>query len=550
MSPRAPPGVTPERLAAWQLDTDAAWHAPAIPFPDALAHILDAERTMGPTYAAQFERLFEPANARVDWCREPACDDAGFSVGAPGATSALFYGAFNGSVDSVRAVAHEAAHAVHRQFMSEHQPIAAYQEGPKFMFESFAIFNELLVLDHLQRSTADPQARAALLRRFLDDATFQVFGSAEETALEETLHADIAAGKARTAADLDARTLAVFADYTPGPLMADETKAYWARNKLYFIDPFYDVNYLFAGLLALEYLRQFERDPQDFERRYVALQSNGFDDTAAVLLKRFMQIDIDDPDTLVRGATGLIATRSATLEGAPSPGCRGVLRAAGQPLTPAVEPRRHAEQPPEMAREMALVREAEAQRDLRQRAGRIVQQARASLLQAQAAQRGAHRLAVDAPERRGDVRGLAAGEAREFGQRRRRGRRVGQFVARARSRSQRGRTAFGQRVGAAAPGWRPARRALRARAWRRRRRRRSPLAALARRRPVAGLARRRRRPPRAVRARPAAAGRRSRRGGRSDPSAPRRPAGSALRPGARTRPAAPAGTRTRAATAG
>ena len=53
----------------------------------------------------------------------------------------------------------------------------------------------------------------------------------------------------------------------------------------------------------------------DFARRYVALQRNGFDDAPAALLKRFMQIDLDDPATLVRGATGLIAERSATLAG-------------------------------------------------------------------------------------------------------------------------------------------------------------------------------------------------------------------------------------------
>ena len=305
--------VAPDALKPWDMDAADGWQPQPIPFAEAVPLILAADRRAGPVISGEFEQLFDPKNARVDWCRAKTCDDTGFSVGTVGATTGLFYGSFDGSTNAVRAVAHEAGHAIHRQFMAEHQPIAAYNGGPKFMSESFAIFNELLLLDHLGRSAATPAAQAYYLRRFLDDATFQVFGSAEETALEETLHADIAAGKARTAADLDARTLATLGAFTPRLLMADETKAYWARNKLYFIDPFYDVNYLFAGLLALDYLRQFERDPQDFERRYVALQGNGFDETAAVLLKRFMQIDIDDPDTLVRGATGLIATRSATL---------------------------------------------------------------------------------------------------------------------------------------------------------------------------------------------------------------------------------------------
>ena len=305
--------VAPDALKPWDTDAADAWRPAPIPFVEAVPLILAADRRAGPAISGEFEQLFDPKNARVDLCLAKSCDDTGFSVGTIGATAGLFYGGFDGSTNAVRAVAHEAGHAIHRQFMAEHQSIAAYNSGPKFMSESFAIFNELLLLDHMSRTAATPPAQAYYLRRFLDDAVFQVFGSAEETALEETLHADIAAGKARTAADLDARTLATLAAFTPKPLMADDMKAYWARNKLYFIDPFYDVNYLFAGLLALEYLRQFERDPQDFERRYVALQSNGFDATAAVLLKRFMQIDLDDPDALVRGATGLIAARTATL---------------------------------------------------------------------------------------------------------------------------------------------------------------------------------------------------------------------------------------------
>ena len=319
-------GLAPEGVAPWQLDVAVQWNPPPLPFSVALERILEAERGVGPTYAGQFERLLDPANARVDWCRGPPCDDAGFSVGAPGATSALFYGAYDGRIDSVRALAHEAAHAVHRQFMSEHQPIAAYQSGPKFMFESFAIFNELLVLDRLRRDATTPQARAGLLRTFIDDAARQVFGSARETALEETLHADILGGRARTAADLDARTLAVFADYTPPLQRFDDSRAFWARNRLYFIDPFYDTNYLFAGLLALAYLRQFEQDPRDFERRYVALLQNGFDAPAQALLRRFMRIDLDDGAGLVRDATATIAARTAALA--------RLYEASAKPLTP------------------------------------------------------------------------------------------------------------------------------------------------------------------------------------------------------------------------
>jgi oligoendopeptidase F len=303
------------QVRPWDLASADPWQPSPVAFADALPLIVDAARAMGPDYASQFERLFDPAERRVDWCRDAGCDDTGFSVGDAGTTSALFYGAFDGGINSLRATAHEAAHAVHRQFMNEHQPVAAYNEGPHFLFESFAIFNELLFLDHLQRGAPTRVAQARYLHQFLDDATFQVFGSAQETSLEEALHAQVRDGSARTAADLDALTLANLAAWLPPQRRAPAMKAAWARNRLYFSDPFYDVNYLFAGLLALDYLRLFERDPKDFQVRYVALLENGFDDAPAALLRRFLGIDLNDGTALVRDATALIDGRTTTLEG-------------------------------------------------------------------------------------------------------------------------------------------------------------------------------------------------------------------------------------------
>ncbi len=298
-------------LEPWQMDAADGWQPPAIAFPDAVPLVLAATRQMGPEYAAQYERLFDPAAGRVEWCHAEKCDDSGFSVGFAGVTSGLFYGAFDGRTDSIRAVAHEAGHAVHRQFMNENQPLAAYNAGPAFMFESFAIFNELLLLDHLQRSAPTPAARAWYLHRFMDDAMHDVFGSAREADLEEALHAGVRDGSLRSAADLDALTLARLGAYTPAPLLAPEMKVFWAKNRLFFKDPFYDVNYLFAGLLALEYLHRFEHDPQGFAPRYVALLKNGFDAAPKALLQRFLAIDLDDADGLVRDAETLMDERTA-----------------------------------------------------------------------------------------------------------------------------------------------------------------------------------------------------------------------------------------------
>jgi oligoendopeptidase F len=305
--------VAPAALHAWDLDRIDRYTPPRVPLPAALRLILAAEKPMGAEYASQFARLFDPSSGRLEWCRSATCDKAGFSVGYAGLVSGLFYGSYTGDVDSMRAVAHEAGHAVHRELMAENQPLAVYNDGPKFMFESFAIFNELLFLDHLYQTADSPAARAYYLNRFLADATFQVWGSAKETDLEQSLYAAAAGGKLHDAADLDALTLRVFRRYMPQPTLDPRMRVYWARDRLYFTDPVYDANYLFAGLLALEYLRRLHEEPAVFPTRYAALLKNGFTDSPRALERKFLGIDLEDTDGLVRDAAALIERRAVVL---------------------------------------------------------------------------------------------------------------------------------------------------------------------------------------------------------------------------------------------
>lgn len=286
---------------------------PPITIDHAIPLILAAEQPMGGEYTKAYAELLDPRNRRVEICTAPLCDDDGFSVGFGGVDSAVYYGGFSGTTDSIRALAHESGHAVHRQLMSLDQPIAAYNRAPSFIFESFAIFNELLLLDHLYQTATNQEKRAYYLNAFLDDATFQVYGSAQQTELESAIYRGINNGTIRTAADFNALTTAVFSRYDSRASANPETSLAWARNRLFFTDPLYDANYLYAGLLALSYFAAFERDPQAFSVRYVALLRNGFNDTPARLERRFLGIDIAAEPSLVSNAQALIEARTQTL---------------------------------------------------------------------------------------------------------------------------------------------------------------------------------------------------------------------------------------------
>ena len=90
----------------------------------------------------------------------------------------------------------------------------------------------------------DAAGPGRLLRTFIDDAAFQVSARRARPPWSVAVRAGVLAGRAYSAADLDARPLAVFADYVVLLQRFDDSRAFWAGHRLYFIDPFYATNYL------------------------------------------------------------------------------------------------------------------------------------------------------------------------------------------------------------------------------------------------------------------------------------------------------------------
>jgi oligoendopeptidase F len=82
-------------------------------------------------------------------------------------------------------------------------------------------------------------------------------------------------------------------------------------------DPFYDVNYVYGGLLALKYYQLYTANREQFVPRYTALLKNGFDAPPAVLLKKFLNIDLSSP-ALVQDDIDLLNRRLDQLEASPS----------------------------------------------------------------------------------------------------------------------------------------------------------------------------------------------------------------------------------------
>jgi len=306
-------GITDVR--SWDLTLPPpGFSAPRLTLDQTRAAALLALAPLGFDYVEHFRQLLDPANGRVDVDTvQGKRTNGGFSVGAQGVPSGLFvenYGA--GLLNDSRVIVHEGGHAIHRQLMTEDEVSPFYTRGPNWMFEAFATLNEFLLYDHLYQTSVDPKAKAYYLEALIFDMTFNLFGSAEEGTLEQSIYDGVVAGRIKNAADLDALSMSIWSKYEVWPPLEPELAHMWTTRQLLVQDPLYLVNYLYAGLLATKMFDMVKHNPVDFQKRYANLLRKGFYAPPAELLHTFFGRDLSQRQ-LVDESMGILQVRIRAL---------------------------------------------------------------------------------------------------------------------------------------------------------------------------------------------------------------------------------------------
>jgi oligoendopeptidase F len=257
--------------------------------------IRDALAPLGADYGRELAALLDPSNRRMDIVPGAHRKSGGFSQGFVGVDSVFYAGGFAGSYNDMRVLAHESTHAVQKQLMNRRGVIAANYASPNYFAESFAIFNEFLLPDYLYRRETDPARKRYYLEQFLETKGMVMFVAAPEAELEQEVYEGSARDQIKNADDLDALTKRIYSRFSIWAERHDELKNQWMNIPLMYEDPFYDINYAYGALLALKFYELYARDPQRFMPRYIELMSHGYDAPPAVLLKKYLDIDMDDP---------------------------------------------------------------------------------------------------------------------------------------------------------------------------------------------------------------------------------------------------------------
>jgi oligoendopeptidase F len=280
--------------------------APRFTITQAADLVLAATAPLGSAYQTEMRTLLDPANGRLDLIPRPnRVDRPGFSTGTVGYPSLFFQGRFEGYVDDLTILVHEAGHGVQNMLMDSAGVLPRYAFGPSYFTESFAMFNELLLLEHLYRSSTDSGQRRSYFDRLVDNAA-EVFRLGHESLVELEVYDTAAAGRLLNADEIErlTQTHGVRFSVWFGP--ASERQLAWVQPIQFFTRPLYRVNYVYAKILALRYRDMLHQDPAGFRQAYARLLANGYDAPPDELLQRFLGIDLRDHASLVGGGVRIL----------------------------------------------------------------------------------------------------------------------------------------------------------------------------------------------------------------------------------------------------
>src|SRR2546423_5990674 len=176
--------------------------------------IRQALAPLGPEYGRELAALLDPSNGRMDIVPGEHRKRGGFSQGFIGTDSVFYSAGFAGFYNDLRILTHESTHAVHRQLMNRSRVLPAYAEGPLYLFEAFAIFNEFLLPDYLYSHETDPVRRQFYLEQFLEGKGMAMFYVAPEVDVEHAVYEGVRKGTITGADDLDGLSQRIYSRYS------------------------------------------------------------------------------------------------------------------------------------------------------------------------------------------------------------------------------------------------------------------------------------------------------------------------------------------------
>ena len=261
-----------------------------IEYDGAVESIIAALAPLGAEYCAPMKRGF--ASRWIDVFETQGKRSGGYSWGSYDTPPFILLN-YNKTLDEVSTIAHEMGHSMHSYFTHRNQP-KVYGDYSYFVAEVAAIFNEILLQEHLLKNTDDPRERAFLLNHAIDRLRGTVFRQVMFAEFEQGVHEQAERGQALTAETMGKFYVDVFHKYWGPELVRDPEHApYWARIP-HFYRYFYVYRYATSYCAAAALAQGVLEDRPGALEAYLGFLKSGSSDYPLEILKK-AGVDLTTP---------------------------------------------------------------------------------------------------------------------------------------------------------------------------------------------------------------------------------------------------------------
>ncbi len=270
------------------------------PLPDAPARVfswsaardtvLDAYRGFSPEMADIARRFFD--EGWIDAQVRPGKAPGAFAH--PTTPSAHPYVLVNylGKPRDVMTLAHELGHGVHQVLAAPNGALMA--PTPLTLAETASVFGEMLTFRALIASTTDPATRKSMLAAKVEDMLNTVVRQIAFYQFERKVHTERKNGEL-TAGTIDGFWMSAQAESLgPAIKLGPGYETYWSYIGHFIHSPFYVYAYAFGDCLVNSLYGVYERSPEGFAERYLAMLAAGGAKHHSELLAPF-GLDARDP---------------------------------------------------------------------------------------------------------------------------------------------------------------------------------------------------------------------------------------------------------------
>lgn len=253
----------------------------SLPYEEGVSLVRSGLKPLGPDYEAILNKGL--TSGWIDVYENKGKQTGAYSWGNYGTHPFVLLN-YNNRYDAVSTLAHEMGHAIHSYYSQESQPYptSAYTT---FCAEVASTTNEILLLEHMLKTTTDKKVKLYLLNQYLEQVRGTVYRQTMFAEFEKLIYTAAENNEPLTADMLDK----IWHDlnlkyYGPDIVIDKEIDVEWARIPHFYMD-FYVYQYVTGYSAATTLAEKILHEGQPAQERYINFLKSGGYDYSITLLK-------------------------------------------------------------------------------------------------------------------------------------------------------------------------------------------------------------------------------------------------------------------------